>query len=85
MIQLCQQVVATTGSSLLEFAEDTPIGYSTLYLQRREDLYPIDMPHPHEFIPERWGEMDPQNLAVHSVQRRFKDMHWSTFCTDRDE
>lgn len=39
--------------------KDTIIGYSTIYLQRREDLYP---PHsnPLAFDPDRWLRWQPQ-------------------------
>ena len=41
---------------------DTPIGYSTFILQRREDLYPpasAKFPHYLEFAPERWDSWTP--------------------------
>ncbi|CAK7275419.1 hypothetical protein SEPCBS119000_006684 [Sporothrix epigloea] len=40
--------------------KDTPIGYSTLLLHRRVDLYPANLPHPDEFSPERWEQWQPK-------------------------
>ena len=50
------------GLQPLGILKDTLIGYSTLYLHRRQDLYPDspDLPHPHEFSPERWQKWQPR-------------------------
>jgi len=42
----------------------TPIGYSTLVMQRREDLYPpvsADFPPVDQFVPERWDKWTPKS------------------------
>jgi hypothetical protein len=52
------------GMSPIGVLKDTPIGYSTLVMQRREDLYPpttsgfapID-----KFVPERWDHWQPKH------------------------
>ena len=41
----------------------TPIGYSTLSMQRREDIYPpkeSGFPPFLEFVPERWDNWTPK-------------------------
>lgn len=43
------------GTRPLAVLRDTPIGYSTLIMQRRADLYPPGCPPPDQFCPERWG------------------------------
>ncbi|TEA12492.1 Cytochrome P450 52A13 [Colletotrichum sidae] len=51
------------GTLPLAVCKDTPIGYSTLLMQRREDLYPPvskKFPHPSEFSPERWYHWQPK-------------------------
>ena len=43
--------------------KDTPIGYSTFYMQRRPDLYPPpspEFPHVLTFYPERWEKWTPK-------------------------
>jgi cytochrome P450 len=42
---------------------NTPIGYSTLFLQRREDIYPPTsekFPHYLSFEPDRWDGWNPK-------------------------
>jgi cytochrome P450 len=42
----------------------TPIGYSTLIMQRRADLYPdasTGFPDPAAFVPERWDSWTPKS------------------------
>lgn len=44
--------------------KNTPIGYSPLYMQRREDLYPpesTDFPHVLTYCPERWEKWTPKS------------------------
>ncbi|KAH8675562.1 putative cytochrome 52A4 [Xylariales sp. PMI_506] len=51
------------GSQPIPVLKDTPIGYSTLVMQRREDLYPpvSDKFAPAEdFSPERWSHWQPK-------------------------
>ncbi|CAK7240936.1 MAG: hypothetical protein STHCBS139747_002393 [Sporothrix thermara] len=48
------------GSEPVAILKDTPIGYSTLLLHRRVDLYPPNLPHPDEFSPERWDHWQPK-------------------------
>ncbi len=48
------------GSEPVAVLKDTPIGYSTLLMQRRPDLYPGDLPHPDVFAPERWERWQPR-------------------------
>ncbi|CAK7219973.1 hypothetical protein SCUCBS95973_003998 [Sporothrix curviconia] len=48
------------GSEPVAVLKDTPIGYSTLLLHRRADLYPSNLPHPDEFSPERWDHWQPK-------------------------
>ncbi|WYZ34952.1 hypothetical protein EsH8_I_001228 [Colletotrichum jinshuiense] len=51
------------GTLPLAVCKDTPIGYSTLLMQRREDLYPPvseTFAHPSEFSPERWLHWQPK-------------------------
>ncbi|CAK7266572.1 hypothetical protein SEPCBS57363_002157 [Sporothrix epigloea] len=48
------------GSEPVAVLKDTPIGYSTLLLHRRADLYPSNLPHPDEFCPERWDQWQPK-------------------------
>ena len=43
---------------------DTPIGYSTFILQRREDIYPAaseKFAHYLEFSPDRWDQWTPKS------------------------
>jgi cytochrome P450 len=52
------------GMSSVGVLKDTPVGYSTLVMQRREDLYPpksSDFPDVLEFIPERWDAWVPKS------------------------
>lgn len=51
------------GTLPLAVCKDTPIGYSTLLMQRREDLYPPvseTFAHPDAFSPERWYHWQPK-------------------------
>lgn len=49
------------GKQPIGVPKNTAIAYSTLCMQRREDLYPADTPHPHEFNPDRWQHWFPQS------------------------
>lgn len=47
--------------------KDTPIGYSTMVMQRRRELYPphdptdpTSFPDPLDFCPERWEDWQPK-------------------------
>lgn len=51
------------GSQPLAVLKDTPIGYTTLMLHRRADLYPApsaNFPPPDQFCPERWFHWQPK-------------------------
>ncbi|CAK7205653.1 hypothetical protein SEUCBS139899_008432 [Sporothrix eucalyptigena] len=48
------------GSEPVAVLKDTPIGYSTLLMHRRVDLYPSNLPSPDEFSPERWEHWQPK-------------------------
>jgi cytochrome P450 len=51
------------GSLPLAVLKDTPVGYSTLVMQRREDLYPPaseSFADPAVFDPERWQTWQPK-------------------------
>lgn len=48
------------GFSPIGVLKDTPIGYSTLVMQRREDLYPPGS-KPLEFNPDRWYTWQPKH------------------------
>jgi cytochrome P450 len=51
------------GMSPMAVLKDTPIGYSTIIMQRRVDLYPPVSPtfaHPRVFSPERWEHWQPK-------------------------
>ena len=56
------------GSQPVAVLKDTPIGYSTLVMQRRPDLYPSssgsspndDYPDPAVFSPDRWFRWQPR-------------------------
>lgn len=52
------------GSEPIGILKDTPIGYSTLVMQRRPDLYPpreSGFPPVEEFVPERWDGWTPKS------------------------
>jgi cytochrome P450 len=57
------------GSEPLAVLKDTPVGYSTLILQHRADLYPRSMPSdpskafpdPQKFDPSRWDLWTPKS------------------------
>lgn len=51
------------GTQPLAVLKDTPVGYSTLLMQRRDDLYPPvskDFKPVGEFSPERWYSWQPK-------------------------
>ena len=50
------------GKQPIGVLKGTPVGYSPLSMQLREDLYPADpeLAHPHEFSPERWETWTPK-------------------------
>lgn len=49
------------GSLPLPVLKDTPVGYSTMVMQRRRDLYPSSMEHDvDKFWPERWEQWQPK-------------------------
>lgn len=52
------------GKSPIGIPKNTPVGYSTLIMQRRKDLYPPiseDFPYdPLEWVPERWATWQPR-------------------------
>lgn len=45
------------GTAPVGILKDTPIGYSTLVMQRRADL----TPDPDKFSPERWESWQPKH------------------------
>jgi cytochrome P450 len=52
------------GTSPIGVLAGTPIGYSTLIMQRRADLYPdasTGFPDPAAFVPERWDAWTPKS------------------------
>jgi hypothetical protein len=52
------------GDEPIAVLKDTPIGYSTLILQRREDVYPPSasgFPDYLAFVPERWDHWTPKS------------------------
>lgn len=52
------------GDEPIGIPEGTPIGYSTLIMQRREDLYPSKesgFPPVLDFVPERWDLWTPKS------------------------
>ncbi|KAF1963320.1 cytochrome P450 alkane hydroxylase-like protein [Byssothecium circinans] len=52
------------GTQPIAIPEGTPIGYSPLVMQRREDLYPSEasgFPPVAKFVPERWYNWTPKN------------------------
>jgi cytochrome P450 len=52
------------GDEPVAVLKDTPIGYSTLILQRREDVYPPSasgFPDYLTFVPERWDHWTPKS------------------------
>lgn len=51
------------GTQPIAILKDTIIAYSTLVMQRREDLYPPvseDFPDPLEYCPDRWFAWQPR-------------------------
>jgi cytochrome P450 len=57
------------GTQPIGILKNTPIGYSTIVMQRRSDLYPADnaqvggnpdFPPAEEFSPERWQSWQPK-------------------------
>lgn len=54
------------GTQPIGVLKNTPIGYSTFIMQRREDIYPPaseSFPHYLEFAPERWDNWRPKALS----------------------
>lgn len=52
------------GNSPIGILKDTPIGYSTLAMQRRADIYPptsSGFPPIDDFVPERWDNWQPKH------------------------
>jgi cytochrome P450 len=52
------------GTQPIAILKNTPIGYSTLVMQRRHDLYPppeTGFPAVDEFCPERWDNWTPKS------------------------
>ncbi|KAF2711343.1 cytochrome P450 alkane hydroxylase-like protein [Pleomassaria siparia CBS 279.74] len=52
------------GTLPIGILKDTPIGYSTLLMQRRADLYPppeSGFPDVETFVPERWDSWTPKS------------------------
>lgn len=52
------------GSQPIGVLKDTPIGYSTLIMQRRADIYPdpsTGFPDKDTFVPERWDTWQPKH------------------------
>lgn len=52
------------GSQPIGVLKDTPIGYSTLVMQRRADIYPdpsTGFPDKDAFVPERWETWSPKH------------------------
>lgn len=57
------------GTQPLAVLKDTPIGYSTLILQHRDDIYPSNFasdpekafPDPKKFDPSRWDKWTPKS------------------------
>lgn len=47
------------GLSPIGVLKDTPVGYSTLVMQRREDIYPPNFDHL-TFDPRRWSSWQPK-------------------------
>jgi cytochrome P450 len=51
------------GRQPVAVPKGTPVGYSTLVMQRREDIYPPQasgFPHVQAFVPERWEVWTPK-------------------------
>ena len=52
------------GDEPIGVLKDTPVGYSTLVMQRREDIYPSassGFPDYLSFVPERWDSWTPKS------------------------
>jgi cytochrome P450 len=52
------------GTSPIGILKGTPIGYSTLVMQRRADLYPpveSGFPAVEKYVPERWNDWTPKS------------------------
>ncbi|KAF2850239.1 cytochrome P450 alkane hydroxylase-like protein [Plenodomus tracheiphilus IPT5] len=52
------------GTDPIGILSGTPIGYSTLVMQRRADLYPspsTGFPDPDAYVPERWDNWTPKS------------------------
>ncbi|KAI0175765.1 cytochrome P450 52A11 [Hypoxylon sp. FL1284] len=48
------------GSQPLPVLKGNPVGYSTLTMQRRADLYPAGAPDPARYDPDRWADWQPR-------------------------
>jgi cytochrome P450 len=58
------------GDQPIGILKGTPIGYSTLVMQRREDLYPppeSGFPAIDRFVPERWDNWTPRSWTYVST------------------
>ena len=52
------------GNQPMAILKDNPVGYSTLVMQRRPDLYPppsSSFPPVDQFVPERWEHWIPKS------------------------
>ncbi|CAI6334577.1 unnamed protein product [Periconia digitata] len=52
------------GTQPVAIPKGTPVGYSTLVMQRRADIYPPSssgFPPPEDFVPERWQTWTPKS------------------------
>ncbi|KAF2753809.1 cytochrome P450 [Pseudovirgaria hyperparasitica] len=55
-----------TGTSPIGVLAGTPVGYSTLVMQRRPDIYPPTSPDfapPESFSPDRWAKWTPKSWS----------------------
>ena len=58
------------GSQPVGVLKDTPIGYSTLVMQRRADIYPdpsTGFPDKDTFVPERWDDWSPKHWTYVTI------------------
>lgn len=63
----------TDGMQPIGILKGTPIGYSTLAMQRRDDIYPPPsekFPHHLKFSPERWDSWTPKSWTCKSIPGR---------------
>lgn len=71
------------GSQPIGVLKDTPVGYSTLALQRREDIYPptsASFPDPTKFAPERWENWIPKSWTCMCKRHYTIVFHLSARC-----